>query len=70
MIIPLCSAPVAVVNVGPKKTGGSINAIAGDQRASMARPRLGMDLRGAVRRGLANMKIQSYLTAAAINLNG
>jgi hypothetical protein len=35
MIIPLCSAPVAVVNVGPKKTGGSINAIAGDHSSRL-----------------------------------
>jgi hypothetical protein len=45
MIIPLCSAPAAVVTAGPRKTDGSINAIAGDQRASTARQRLGMDSR-------------------------
>jgi hypothetical protein len=45
MIIPLCFAPVAVVTAGRRKTDGFINAIAGDQKASTARPRLGMDSR-------------------------
>lgn len=68
MTIRLCCRLVAVAKDGPKRTGGSTNVIAGDQRVFMAKPRPWHGLARAVRRGLANMKIQAYLTAAAINL--
>jgi hypothetical protein len=43
----------------------STSAIVGVQEVSAARPRPGTGL-SAVRRGLANMKIHGYLTAAAV----
>jgi hypothetical protein len=67
IIIPLCSALAAVVSAGPQRTFGSISVIAGARRAFTAKPRHGTDLH-APSGGPANMKIQAYLTAAAINL--
>src|SRR5215831_13879017 len=47
---------------------GSISGIVGVRKASMTRQSPGMDLPGLFRRGVANMRIQASLTAAAINL--
>ncbi|WP_442869392.1 transposase [Bradyrhizobium sp. CCBAU 11430] len=65
-IIRHCCAPAAVASDGVSRIDISINAIAGAQRASTAKTWHG--LARAVPRGLPNMKIQAYLTAAAINL--
>ena len=56
------------VSDGRKRTGGFTSDTAGGQRVFMARPKPAHGLARAVRRGLANMKIQAYLTAAAVNL--
>ncbi len=60
--------PVADDFGGGQKTFVFTDATAGGPRAFTARRRPGMAWRGAVRRGLDNMRIQAFLTAAAINL--
>jgi len=45
----------------------SINAIAGDRQAFMARPKLGTDWPGRSGAGCKNTSIQAFLTAAAVN---
>jgi hypothetical protein len=67
MTIRLCCGLVAVAKDGLKRIGGSTGVTAGAPKASTVKQRLGTGSR-AVRRGLANMKIQAYLTAAAIDL--
>jgi hypothetical protein len=51
-----------------RRTPRSTSGTAGARRASTARRRAGTGLARAVRRGLQNMRIQAFLTAAAVNL--
>ena len=53
---------------GRPRINGSTGVIAGAQRAFTAKQKTWHGLARAVRRGIHNMKIQAYLTAAAINL--
>jgi hypothetical protein len=62
------SAPGVGVNDGRMRTSVSISVTAGAQKASTARSRPGMAWPRAVRRGLQNMRIQAFLTAATVNL--
>jgi hypothetical protein len=55
-------------DAGRMRIDDFISAIAGDRKDFMAKPKPGHGLARAIRRGLHNMKIQAYLTAAAINL--
>ena len=68
MIIPRCCGPDAAVSAGQMRTGGFISGIAGAPKDFHGEAKTWHGLARAVRRGLANMKIQAYLTAAAVNL--
>ena len=63
-----CYAPGVAATAGPPKIDASTNATAGARKASTARRRPGTVSPVPVRRGLDNMRIQAFLTAAAINM--
>lgn len=68
MIIPrYCGLGVGIL-LGLTVNESSMPPIAHVSRAFTEKRKLGNGLARAVRRGLANMKIQAYLTAAAVNL--
>ena len=67
MTIRHCSAPVAEARAGPRDNSDWTSVIAVGWRALTGRPRLGTGSQALSGRGLDNMKIQAYLTAAAIN---
>ena len=66
MTIRLCCGLVAVAKDGPKGSAALPTSPLAIRRLSW-RSQTWHGLARAVRRGLANMKIQAYLTAAAIN---
>ena len=68
MRIRRCCARGGAMRDGGRRSVGCGGAICGARRATTARRRPGTDLHARCVAACDNMKIQSYLTAAAVNL--